>query len=44
MIECIHEGKKKFFTIMYDGKKKDVEACHECEDIIKSTSLCEVIS
>jgi len=44
MIECVHEGKKKFFRIKYNGKKKEVEACPECEDIIKSSSLCEVLS
>lgn len=44
MIECIHEGKKKFFTIKYIGKKQEVKACPECEDIIKTSGICEVLS
>ncbi len=44
MIECIHEGKKKFLRINYTGKKQELKACDECENIIKSSSLCEVLS
>jgi len=44
MMECIHAGKKKFFRIKFNGKKKEVKACPACEDIIKTSSLCEVLS
>jgi len=44
IIPCVHEGKKKFLRIKFKGKKMEVEACPECEDIIKSSSLCEVLS
>ncbi|MCZ6582123.1 MAG: hypothetical protein O6761_02995 [Thaumarchaeota archaeon] len=44
IILCVHEGKKKLFRIKFKGKTKEVEACPACEDIIKSSTLCEVLS
>ncbi len=44
IIPCVHEGKKKVLRIKFMGKKMEVEACPECQDIIKSSSLCEVLS
>ena len=44
IILCVHEGKKKLLRIKFKGKEKEVEACPECQDVIKSSSLGEVLS
>jgi len=44
IIPCVHKGEKTKLTIKYLGEEKVVKACPACKDIIKSTSLCEVLS
>lgn len=43
MIPCIHQGEKTKMKIKFQGKSKDVNACGDCVNVIKSSSICEVI-
>ena len=44
IIPCVHTGKKTKLSITYLGKKREVFACAECEKVIRSASICEVLS
>lgn len=44
MIPCIHDGKKTIMNILFLGKSKEIDACTDCEGIIRSSeSVCEVV-
>ncbi len=43
MISCIHNGEKTKMKIKFLGKPKNVNACGDCVDVIKSSSICEVV-
>jgi len=43
VIFCIHEGEKTIMNIKYDGKPKIINACGDCVNVVKSSSICEVI-
>jgi len=44
MIPCIHDGKKIKLRIKFLGKTKELEACSDCVNVIKSSGTCEVMA
>ncbi len=43
VMSCIHNGDKTLIKIKYNGNPKTLQACPDCENIINSSKICEVI-
>jgi len=44
MIDCVHEGEKTPITIKFRGSEKRLNACNDCENVLRSSvNVCEVI-
>jgi len=43
MTRCVHGG-GKLIEMTYFGTPNSLDACNDCENIIKSSDNCEVIS
>lgn len=43
MIPCIHDGKKTKLKIKFLGRTKELNACSDCMNVIKSSDICEVM-
>ena len=43
IIPCKHDSKKSKIRVNYDGEEKILEACNECIEIIKLSTVCKIL-
>jgi len=43
IIPCIHNGTKTVIQVEYDGIKKTLNSCNNCIEIVKLSSICDIV-
>ena len=43
LVPCIHNPKKNKIRVNYNGFEQTLEACNDCFEIIKLSSICKIL-
>ena len=43
IIPCKHDLPKSKLRVNYDGEEKILDACNDCVEIIKLSSICKIL-